>query len=78
MKRIVSAQGKRHLNVLVYDLQIVICPGSLTGKPDSHVLLEMKRNPFNNLKRIDEHSESIYGPALCVNYSFHVSTVSSV
>ena len=33
--RIVSAPGKRHLNVLVYDLQIVICPGSLTGKPDS-------------------------------------------
>lgn len=27
----------RHLNVLVYDLQIVICPGSLTGKPDSHI-----------------------------------------
>lgn len=37
-----------------------------------------RENPFNNLKRIDEHTESIYGPALCVNSSFNVSTVSSV
>ena len=39
--------GNKTVNVLFYDLQIVICPGSLTGKPDSHVLLEMKRKSLS-------------------------------
>ena len=68
----------RHLDVLVYDLQIVICPicpGSLTGKPDSHIIAlgDKEKIPLiSNLKKIDEHTESIYGTALCVNSSFNV------